>query len=196
MTVNESTLRWVPVEGATLAEMKENGRRSDLYLLGDMKLIWANEGDLWPVRTDTDLRAATAEGAEAMREACAKWHDEQASEFDRRATYFRSSAGVRSHCAGVVGAQTAERDYARLAAMHTAAANASRALPIPGTDALAAKIAEAVEREREAIAQWFDDRAAMMEQEARENDGFGKSTAMLCRSYSEAIRARATEAPE
>ena len=39
-------MRFIEAEGATLAEMKESARKSDLFQLGDMKLIWVNEGDL------------------------------------------------------------------------------------------------------------------------------------------------------
>lgn len=39
-------MRFIEAEGSTLSEMKENARKSDLYRLGDMKLVWVNEGDL------------------------------------------------------------------------------------------------------------------------------------------------------
>lgn len=39
-------VRYVDAEGETLAEMRENARKSDLYAQGDMKLVWVNEGDL------------------------------------------------------------------------------------------------------------------------------------------------------
>lgn len=39
-------IRYVDAEGGTLAEMRENARKSDLYAQGDMKLVWVNEGDL------------------------------------------------------------------------------------------------------------------------------------------------------
>lgn len=39
-------MRFIEAEGATLVEMKENARKNDLFQLGDMRLIWVNEGDL------------------------------------------------------------------------------------------------------------------------------------------------------
>lgn len=41
------TIRFLPAEGKTLDEMRENFRNTALYLAGDASLIWVNQGDLY-----------------------------------------------------------------------------------------------------------------------------------------------------
>jgi hypothetical protein len=39
-------LRYVAAEGKTFSEMRDNVRKTDLYQIGDVRLVWVNEGDL------------------------------------------------------------------------------------------------------------------------------------------------------
>ena len=42
-------LRFVQAQGETFGEMRENVRNSPLYEMGDVRLVWVNEGDLYAV---------------------------------------------------------------------------------------------------------------------------------------------------
>lgn len=46
----EGQLKYVQAEGKTFEDMRESARNSELYKLGDMVLIWVNEGDLYNAR--------------------------------------------------------------------------------------------------------------------------------------------------
>ena len=39
-------IRYTPAVGKTVEDILDIGRKSDLNKLGDMKLVWVNEGDL------------------------------------------------------------------------------------------------------------------------------------------------------
>ena len=39
-------MEYLPAEGQTFEEMRENARKSELWKRGDMRLVWVNEGDL------------------------------------------------------------------------------------------------------------------------------------------------------
>jgi hypothetical protein len=39
-------MQYVPAEGQTVDEMRENARKTELWKRGDMRLVWVNEGDL------------------------------------------------------------------------------------------------------------------------------------------------------
>lgn len=39
-------MQYVPAEGQTFEEMRQNARKSDLWKRGDLRLVWVNEGEL------------------------------------------------------------------------------------------------------------------------------------------------------
>ena len=43
-------VHYAPVEGQTFPEMQEHTRSHPLYLMGDARLVWASEGDLYMPR--------------------------------------------------------------------------------------------------------------------------------------------------
>lgn len=103
------------------------------------------EGAFEALPADADL-ATTAREYEAagdarviaMREACVQWHEAEADAFDALADQLHSSLQTKLRR----DAANRHRDYAR----------DLRALPLPPTEALAAVVAEAVAKEREACA--------------------------------------------
>lgn len=44
---NRRPIMFIRPKGNTFAEMAEHARASDLYRVGDMTLVWVNEGDFW-----------------------------------------------------------------------------------------------------------------------------------------------------
>lgn len=39
-------MQYVPADGLTFEEMRQNARKSELWKRGDMRLVWVNEGEL------------------------------------------------------------------------------------------------------------------------------------------------------
>lgn len=44
---NRRPIMFIRPKGDTFAEMAENARASKLFPIGDMTLVWVNEGDFW-----------------------------------------------------------------------------------------------------------------------------------------------------
>jgi hypothetical protein len=140
--------------------------------------------------TEAEVRAREASAAEAMREACATWHEGKANDIQNTlntAPTWWSTLTV----AGFISARDQHNTFAR----------DIRAIPLPHADALAAIRAEARREGMAKTALWHDEQAAYCSKRAQERlaeghrSAFGalKTVQATHENSAEVIRAAALE---